>query len=98
MIEGYKFIYLDSPQHEPQIAGTRLTVAHIVLDTKYGANLKGLETVIEDYQGRLTYEMIEDALKYYREHKTEIDTYIAEAKARKGMIIKDGKVIRQPDE
>ncbi len=88
MINGYRYITRESPEHEPIIVGTRLTVTWIIRDLEGGEALSEIESILEDWQGRVTREMINEALDYYKVHKLEIDGYISESIKRSGTVFK----------
>lgn len=95
MIPGYRFIERQSPEHEPNIVGTRLTVTHVAGLLYYAKG--SIEELINNWEGRLSKEMVDEAIAYYESNKAEIDGYIAESRSKSGMILKGGKVIRKPD-
>ena len=87
MIEGYKFI--EKPQNgEPNLVGTRLTVSRIVRDLEYGNNLGGIGFIVKTWSGRVTEDMIHEAIRYYRANEGEINAYISESMSRSGEVIK----------
>jgi uncharacterized protein (DUF433 family) len=59
---------------EPTIAGTRVAVRVIVLALKYDGSI---EAVLQGYP-HLTRADVEEALRFYDEHRDEIDFYIRE--------------------
>ena len=52
-----------------RVAGTRIAVSHVVALVKAGFTV---EDVLREYPG-LTREQVEEALRYYEEHRGEID-------------------------
>jgi len=59
---------------EPTIAGTRIAVRNIVVAARYTPEIDDL---LRDYP-HLTREEIEEAFAFYRDHRAEIDRYMAE--------------------
>ena len=101
MMEGYEHIWRRSPEHEPELTNTRLTVPDVIACTNGGTDKEALEGLILQYSGIIPQELmgakLNEAIRYYSEHPEEINRLIAESRARKGMVIKDGRIIREPD-
>jgi len=87
MTTNYLHIEKISPKHEPTIVGTRLTISRIIRDLQC-EDQGAIDFIINTWEGRITKEMIDEAVIYYKENKEEIDFYIQESKKRAGLIIK----------
>lgn len=59
---------------EPTIAGTRIAVRTLVVAVRYTPTI---EELLRDYP-HITRQEIEEAFAFYRDHRAEIDRYIAE--------------------
>jgi uncharacterized protein (DUF433 family) len=57
---------------EPTVAGTRVTVASVVLAEREWGGVDGVRYAYP----QLTAEQVADALAYYLEHQAEIDRYL----------------------
>ena len=57
-----------------RIAGTRIAVSHIVAMVRAGLTV---EEVLREYP-QLTREQVEEALRYYEEHRDEVDAELEE--------------------
>lgn len=64
----------------PRIAGTRITVDHLVAYREILLKESMTERLVRAYP-HLTEEQIEAAFAYYDKHKEEIDSLIAQAQA-----------------
>ena len=85
MIKGYNFIERQSPEHEPKIAGTNLTVSRVAREVELGATL---EEIVNAYKAHVTLEMLREALDYAEKNPDEIREYIDESIKRSGTIIR----------
>jgi uncharacterized protein (DUF433 family) len=76
-----------------RVAGTRSSVANIVMDT-----MNGLSPMdIHDTYPHLSLSQIHAALAYYYDHKSEIDSQIEQGKAIYEQAVRDGKVRSQEE-
>ena len=91
MIPGYQYIERQSPIAEPNFVGMRLTVPQVIRDLEWGTRLDCIDDVIAIDPGRLTRPMVEEALRYYHEHKSEVDKYISESIKRSGNILRSNE-------
>ncbi|PIN75740.1 hypothetical protein COV18_02740 [Candidatus Woesearchaeota archaeon CG10_big_fil_rev_8_21_14_0_10_37_12] len=94
MIPGYNYIVRESPEHEPRIVHTRITVTNIVLDTDRGRDMTGIEYLIKTHHDRFTMDAAHEAIKYYTTNIAEIEGYIA-ARNKPGTILCRGNIKKE---
>lgn len=84
-IEGYRFIVRDSPNHEPRIQGTNAPISWVARELELGTTV---EQLIKHYRGRMIKEMLDEAVRYIKEHPDEIRGYITESIKKSGTSFK----------
>ncbi len=82
----YQYI-AEYPGREPLIKGTRITVSRIVRELDFGRDREHLDNIVEMFDGRIKKEAISEALKYYDDHRSQIDRYITESIRKSGKIL-----------